>query len=223
MAIAEIQAWLNGNRDFEVGKQLYLAHGDEDLFKSQLNLVETSFLRKKLITKLSDVNQNAIAFLQAKSEIEIKQTTTHPPEFEFQKPEKNSKPVIIHNELPTFLQKRDLLKSKRWKQLNELRHSLSPDTDDNEVRLKNVSIIKKISNCDDEITQIWKELNYYVQTGELLKKEEEIDLPFHVLRKKLTNVRTYVTKSRGVEGKEHLYKKHSKEVLRLEEILENVV
>lgn len=218
MAIAEIHNWLNGSRDFEAGRSIYFRIGTNALVKDQLRMKETSYLRRKLLDALVEMNEDARTRLRLT--VTANQSRTMEPERMkvVNDVRKMDRPKIVFDELPTLLKNRWLHKAKCWAKMNSLIYELRIG----EVE-RNVKLIKSIKKLDAEIDGIWKELDYYHHTCEFLKNEDENDKPKHELQRDLLNARTYVSKYKDVKGKESLYKKHFNTMLRLTELLDGSI
>jgi Mor family transcriptional regulator len=220
MAIADIDRWLASNRDFKTGKSIYLEYGTNESFKTQLNLKETSFLRKKLLSQLRALNDVADHSLTQKATIEISETL--PPEElpVFTPPTPLLRGRVNTSQLSTFVASRDSLRKRKWAQLSEYRKLLNRNAESKKDLESNKSLIKKIKILDGEISRLWDEVKYYISTGEELLRENEVNLPIYKLLQLRNNTRTYVSRYKDVPGKESKYRHYSNELIRLNNLID---
>ncbi len=219
MAIADIERWLNGSKDFATGKTMYLHYGKDETFRKQLGLAETSFLKRKLITHLRALNEEAKEILLTKSI--LSQKAALPPKDlpEFIPPKNYKRPTYNRSDLSPFVQTRDDLRKSKWAQLNEYRKMLNRHAETKEELEKNIQLIKKIKQLDKELDLLWDEINYYQATGEELLQENEVNLPLHELVKKRNNIRSYVSRYKDNPDQKSKYSKYQNELIRLEGLL----
>jgi hypothetical protein len=220
MAIAEINIWLDGTKDFTTGKAIYLQYGEDDVFIKQLNLPVTSFLKRKLTARLRALNEDAKQILLEKAI--ASQKSAFPPKClpEFIPPKNYKRPSYNRNDLSAFVKTRDDLRKLTWAQLNEFRKMLTKDTENKTDLSRNVELIKKIKALDKKLDLLWDEINHYLATGEELLQEDEVNLPLHVLVKKRNNIRSYVSKYRGKPGQEAKYNRYQSDLIRLEGLID---
>lgn len=194
MAIAQLKRWLNSNRDFDTGKQLYAQLGDGSL--KPLLSHETTFSRKKLYEALQAVFDK-VQPPRKSPEAETTKAKQHLDRSRFQS--KDYFPRVF----PEPLQRKDESRKKLFAEAAELRRQLrslpSP-----EQRKPLIDRIKKIFN--DDLEAIWFEFKFFKNTGEILTEEEK-DLNMNQIHRKLMNARTHVSRYTGVPEKEHLLEK----------------
>lgn len=218
MAIALIQDWFSLGCPYQKGVDIYLQVGTNQTLASLFKKGENAFTKQKLKDEL-------------KKFLEEKKVAAAPPPKEGKQQVKELIPDLPESNPPTKqlrydtssfpkdLRELDTLKGKLYARAAFLKSKLAtwPQADRADALME----IKQIMR--DEVPNIWRQLDYYHETGERLtqEKEENPETTLHELTRLRNNARTKVSRYKAMKGKEHLLAKWEAKKQRLEYQIEN--
>lgn len=213
MAIALIEDWLNTGCDYTIGVDIFLQQGSNQTLKKLFQKGENSFTRKKLREELENI-------LEALKPNEIvletlKQNEVSADEFTIHTQHKNLKYSV--NDFPKDLQDLDKKRKKYFAKAVYLKNTLI--TQSKLDRRKSLAEIKYIMR--DVIPDIYKQLDYFYESGEKLNVVSEEKENIADLVRQRNNARTRVSKYKGEKGKETLLKKWETKLNQLDYKIEN--
>jgi hypothetical protein len=169
MLVSEIILWLNNPlRDYYAGVMLYDEYGSSNVLKTLFKNGKTDYAAQKLYAELKKLVPDSP---QAKK--------ATPPEKEsvsFSSFSKKKKPSVNRELLPERLKALDIKKSELVNEARYYKVSMSnlPRTAEfNEERRK---FATDIEWCFDKIDHIWRELNHFLASGEMLPEKEQVSL-----------------------------------------------
>lgn len=172
----EVTAWLNGNRDYNAGVELYQKYGHYNLVAIMLSAgnERSELHREKLLSVLKAMVVNP-----------------PPPPKEFKALPKNQ-PVGPQQPAPftdEYLQKLDA----KWKPIyTEMatHHSRLLAVDTDEARL---ALAQRIVNCHEQLISLWQQRDYYEANGKPMPKPVKVKAKENLSQtdlRKLLNART---------------------------------
>lgn len=161
-----IDKWLNGNRNFFVGKSLFEMYSTNKAIKALLDKGETAYSHSLLVKELMAINENG----------------TRP----VHRVEKE-KAILLP--MPTGGD--SVMKSleAEWKPkyalMNKLRYDLDKYDGDNSLSVRAIcnDLCQQILSLEQECMQIWEKRDYYEKNGRLPDVEnKEIEIPTDALK-----------------------------------------
>lgn len=224
MAIKAVNSWLNGERNYQKGVQLFKQYGSSkvlaDLFASSQN----TYTEKKLLQemqKLNACNEAQAVPVAANQPKKRKKDLLRLSAFK-QKQENTFQPVDLTN-APKALQNLDKRRRQLFQQAAEIKAALDAGQFTTSAeRYQAVKTIDENFYGHRGIQQIWKRIDFWKNHGRFI--------PFHAnkpkqpvnrtdLHKRLITVRTYLSRYRDKPEKAHLFEQYTKELLDLEQKL----
>jgi len=184
----DLAAWLNSNRDFKTGVQIYLKYGDNQQFVQLLLDGETQYTRTNLFENLKTIYyQLKNGTSQTNTVVKKQHTEVTAPIV----PHADQKPVIVKAHTPktqkgTLYDACKLQADKLYKELMNLRAQLFSLCDINDSKMDNDSklvlqrekIVLQMMDLQYETDQAYDKLRYVEEHGILPNfkeaKEEEI-------------------------------------------------
>lgn len=181
-----VKAWVNSkHKDYWTGVQLYERYGTNRTLIRLFKRKESAYTRQKLAEEL-----RKLAEKPKKQNYKVTQRYSD-----------TAKSPVNHQELPDVLKKLDIEKGKLFKEAAQLHEQISEQMEDmpkaNRLKAKDT-----IERNFKRIEQIWADIDYWQQHGELpehLKETpkdegERIRLSDFINRRK--NVPTYISKAK---------------------------
>jgi hypothetical protein len=144
-----IDRWLNGKRNFIVGRVLYDVFGNDKGIKDLLRKGNTAFSGARLLQALQQLNAKPVTVVH-----EVAEATM------FMPMPAGTDDVLIGLE-------------NEWKpsyvRMNFLRHKLDEynERNDDEARTACAALCKEILQLEKDVMQVWNKRNYYAEHGKL--------------------------------------------------------
>lgn len=222
MAIKAVNNWLNGNRNYTKGAQLYNQYGSsavlKNLFKSQ-----NSYTEKKLLQELEQLNIAAPAVVPV---------ATTPPKTTkrglmnlatFKTKKQEYVPPIDLSNAPVPLQQLDKRRKELFQQAKELHSALAAGEFKTQPEAyKALVIINENFYGHRGIQQIWERIDYWHKHGTFIPfhaKPPTIPVNRSELITKRNTLRTYLSRYKNKPEKAHLYDKYLQEHQEVEQQL----
>ncbi len=142
----DILQWLNSDKDYKSGVALYDKHGTSQVVKDMLKKHENDFTREKLFSALTAIQG---------AEKPLKRIKTAP---------------VDPRTRPDILIVKEKLKGELYAQLN---HYRSKAFEAKTVRTR-YRYVKKVKELERQIQELWEELDYYDQHGQLMPKKKAV-------------------------------------------------
>ena len=186
----ELNAWLRGPRDWNAGVALYRNHGTDAALKVLFGLGDKPFSRQKLVAALE-----ALAAGHARREKSRDFVTEAPDGLKLEGPEPETPPA-----LGPVLARRRVAHNERRELFAQLR-LMALDHPEKYTDAERYAVQVKMDPLNLEIDELWEAERYFKAHGKL-PEVAAAPAPVPVapptadgLRKKLMNVRTYLTPS----------------------------
>lgn len=157
-----IDKWLQGNRNFIIGRNLYQLYGTNNALKNLLDKGETPYHQQLLVNALQEINSSGIKPVEKPIEVALKVAK-----------------VMQHDENPV-LQSIHQEWTKLYNEMKFYQHQLDVYGSDNSqsTREKCKPICKKVLDLEYEINELWNKRDYYKEHGKLPEvKEVEFVIP----------------------------------------------
>jgi hypothetical protein len=224
MAIKAVNNWLNGERNYTKGAQLYKQYGSSNVLADLFAKSQNTYTERKLLEELQKLNaSNApqpveVAAIKPKAR---KKDLMRLAAFKRKKPPTFT-PADLTN-APKSLQNLEQRRRQLFQQAAEVKAALSAgEFKTPEERYKAVKLIDANFYGHRGIQQIWQRIDFWQQHGRFI--------PFHAskptkpvnreaLHKRLTTVRTYVSRYKDKPDKYELHEKYMQELMDIEQQL----
>lgn len=223
MAIKAVNDWLNGERNYTEGAALYKRYGSSKVLADLFAKSQNTYTQRKLLQELEQLNQQhvpepaPVAVPCGRRKRDIMRLSS------FQTKEQNTfKPVDLTN-APLALQNLDKRRRSLFQQAAEIKAALDAGqfTTQHE-RYMAVKTIDENFYGHRGIQQIWQRIDFWNKHGRfVLFTAAKASAPVNTteLHKRLTTVRTYLSKYKGKPDKATLYDKYLLEQQELEQQL----
>jgi hypothetical protein len=172
--------WLNGKRNYTVGKLLYMQFGSDNNKKKLFETAKSALTESELLKTLQN--------LLVEDEIIVRKEDVQPYE---PMPEEKKDDVLmaLRSEWMPF-----------YTEMNYLRHSLDPllDDDSSAAEIKRATIAQKILTLEKKCRAVWAKRDYYLQHRKLpgISTTKEIVVDGFKAAKQIENIKTYIRQYR---------------------------
>lgn len=227
MAIKAVNNWLNGAKDYTEGVKLYKQYGSSKVLLDLFTQSQNSYTEKKLLQELQTLNEYSapitvpVAAVQPKlRKKDIMRLSTFKPK------QKHTVAAVDLTNAPKALQHLDQRRRQLFQQAAEVKAAL--DNGQFKTPAERYEAVKLI---DDNfygyrgIQQIWQRIDYWRKFGRFIpfqatKPTKPVNR--EELHKRLTTVRTYVSRYKNKPGKHQLHLQYLNEAQEIEaKLLDN--
>lgn len=224
MAIKAVNSWLNGEKNYTEGVRLYKQYGSSKVLANLFANSQNSYTVKKLHQEMQKLNEAAQPVTVAVADVAPKKRQKDVMRLAAFKPkQKPTFGAIDLTNAPKALQNLDQRRRQLFQQAAEVKAALDGGQFKTaEERYKAVKLIDENFYGHRGIQQIWQRIDFWHKHGRFI--------PFHAtkptkpvnreaLHKRLTTVRTYLSRYKENPDKADLYTKYQQELLDIEQKL----
>lgn len=183
-----IKNWLEGSRDFAIGKALYFQHGKSKVLRDLFEMGESSFTRAKLEKALSELAE------QLRNAPTPKPGETKPREASVPLSERSDAP----EQVKALVQERKRLYG-HTKALHEKLHLMSVEYANKYTDPERSTVVIELMQAWETIEQIWKRTMAYDRDGVLPPEPVKVQVVIRsgdTLLRAITNKRSELSKTR---------------------------
>lgn len=227
MAIKAVNSWLNGAKDYTEGVRLYKQYGSSTILADLFTKSQNIYTEKKLLQELQKLNEQSAPVLTPVMEVKPKLRQKDLMRLSTFKPKQKSTFAAVDlTNAPKALQNLDQRRRQLFQQAAEVKAALDAGTFKTAAeRYEAVKLIDENFYGFKGIQQIWQRIDYWKRFGRFVPfqaKKPTKPVALEVLHKRLTTVRTYISKYKNNKSRQDLYHKYTNEALEIEQkILDN--
>lgn len=218
MAIT-IHSWLKSSRNYEQGVDLYEKYGNSQVLLDMFRKGENSFTGKKLVEALRDIStpeSGVSSITQSTAPARTASPSQSPSSPERSRRADSEEEAKKPTPIDDIKKRRTIL----YRERDYMKAALPKATKD----IKREYCLKIMENTY-EIDKLWKVIDHFDNTGEILdlKKEEELQsMDIYQLEKKILNARANVSKAKK-RGNDELLAKWTAVLKEAEELKNKIL
>lgn len=224
MAIKAVNNWLNGEQDYTEGVRLFTQYGSSKVLANLFASSQNSYTVKKLLQEMQQLNTAQQPVTVAVKEVHPKKRQKDVMRLSsFKLKNKPTFGAVDLSNAPKAIQSMDQRRRQLFQQAAEVKAALDGGQFTTpEERYKAVKLIDDNFYGHRGIQQIWHRIDFWHKWGRVVPfHTTQPKVPVHreALRKRLTTVRTYVSRYKTNPEKQHLHSQYMQELMDIEQKL----